>query len=79
MGGVSVGLADEAPNVLANPANLATLERARIFLSVNNSWTGSQDSRVPGLIEGRCWSRTQILFCKGSITDIRSIPGLLAA
>lgn len=50
MGGVSVGLADEAPNVLANPANLATLERARIFLSVNNSWTGSQDRRVPGLI-----------------------------
>lgn len=38
MGGVSVGLADEVPNLLANPANLATLEQARIFLSVNNLW-----------------------------------------
>lgn len=38
MGGVSVGLADEVPNVLANPANLAVLEHARVFLSLNNSW-----------------------------------------
>lgn len=38
IGGVSVGLADEAPNLLANPANLATLDHARVFLSVNNSW-----------------------------------------
>jgi hypothetical protein len=37
MGGISVGLADDVPNILANPANLASLDRPQIFLSLNNA------------------------------------------
>lgn len=37
MGGVSVALAEEVPNVFANPANLASLDRPQIFLSLNNA------------------------------------------
>jgi len=37
MGGVSVALADEVPQLQANPANLAALHRPRVFLSVNTT------------------------------------------
>jgi len=35
IGGVSVALADEVPQLQANPANLAFLTRTRVFLSLN--------------------------------------------
>lgn len=37
MGGVSVGLAEHVPNALTNPANLVSLDRLQIFLSLNNA------------------------------------------
>jgi hypothetical protein len=37
MGGASVGLAEEVPNILANPANLASPDRPQIFLNLNNA------------------------------------------
>lgn len=37
MGGVSVAIADNVPQLLGNPANLAALNRPHLFLSVNNA------------------------------------------
>jgi len=36
MGGVSIGLADDVANLPANPANLASLQKMKIFASLNN-------------------------------------------
>ncbi|MDZ7304188.1 MAG: hypothetical protein ONB44_18840, partial [candidate division KSB1 bacterium] len=37
MGGVSVAVADNIPQPLGNPANLASLKRPFLFLSLNNA------------------------------------------